>query len=121
MSTYNDCLWSYFIFLTKRLKFINVYAARHNWFLQDSRVYAQKCPGARKDLIFELRRTVLYVEAQILSPDAADGRFSVHKAWFYAQKGPIARKDDRFEPKTYFLYVEVQIYRPDAASGRFSA
>ena len=39
-------------------------------------VYAQKCSGARKDIEFELRRTVSYVEAQILIPDAADGRFS---------------------------------------------
>jgi len=39
-------------------------------------VNAQKCPGARKDIIFEARRTVLYVESQILCPDAADGRFS---------------------------------------------
>ena len=38
--------------------------------------FSQKCTDARKDLRFELRRTVLYVEAQILSPDAADGRFS---------------------------------------------
>ena len=38
--------------------------------------FAQKCPGARKEKKFELRRTVLYVEAQIFSPDAADGRFS---------------------------------------------
>ena len=34
-------------------------------------VYAQKCPVARKDSEFEARRTVLYVEPQILSPDAA--------------------------------------------------
>ena len=37
----------------------------------------QKCSVARKDLGFELRRTIMYVEAQILSPDAANGRFSV--------------------------------------------
>ena len=37
----------------------------------------QKGPDARKDIRFELRRTVLYVEAQILCPDAADGPFSV--------------------------------------------
>jgi len=42
----------------------------------NSSVYAQKCPGARKDLRIELRRTVLYVEAQFSSPDAADGYFS---------------------------------------------
>jgi len=39
-------------------------------------VDAQKCPVARKDLGFEPRRTIMYVEAQILSPDAANGHFS---------------------------------------------
>ena len=40
------------------------------------KVVSQKCPGARKDFKFEVRRTVWYVEAQIFTPDAADGRFS---------------------------------------------
>ena len=48
---------------------------------------AQKCPGARKDLKFELRRTVLYVEAQILIPDAADGHFSASTRGVVVQFG----------------------------------
>ncbi len=47
----------------------------------------------RKDDRFEPKTYFLYVEVQIYRPDAANGRFSVHIAWFYAQKGPIARKD----------------------------
>ncbi len=39
-------------------------------------VVSEKHPGARKGLQFEARRTLLYVEPQIVSPDAADGHFS---------------------------------------------
>jgi len=61
---------------------------------------------------------VLYVEHQIISPDAPDWRFLDHIAWIYAQKGPIARKDLGFLPRRTVLYVEAKIFYHEDADER---